>query len=209
MLALDSPLAPCAAAHSVRKRAFDLGLAGLALVLTSPLLVLVALGLMIEGRGPIVVSERRTGLAGRDIRLYRFRTRGPSPGPGRPPPPAGAPHGGGFGRFLHRSGLAQLPELFNVVRGEMSLVGPHPHAPDYEQYFVATVEGYAGRFRALPGMTGLAQVMAQRGVIPMSGAVRQRVAYDLRYIDDWSPLLDLRILAEALLGAFVAPAGAH
>lgn len=209
MLKLNQPLAPCAAARSIRKRVFDVCVATLALILAAPIMLLVYLLLLFDGGGPAIIAQPRTGLAGRDIHIFKFRTQNPACAdiPGEDSNPLRETNR--LGRFLRHTGIDQLPQLINVLAGDMSIVGPHPHPPNHEQYFAATIEGYTERFRAVPGMTGLAQIMALRGVIPPSGAVQQRVAYDIRYINDWSPLLDLEILAEALFSAVVMPARAH
>jgi putative colanic acid biosynthesis UDP-glucose lipid carrier transferase len=111
------------------------------------------------------------------------------------------------GRFLRRSSIDELPQLFNVIQGDMSLVGPRPHALAHDQYYGALVPLYTHRFRARPGITGLAQVNGLRGEIHSLDSMVDRVAQDNAYIDDWTFGLDVKILLKtAMVAAFQSTA---
>jgi len=108
-----------------------------------------------------------------------------------------------IGRFLRRTSLDELPQLFNVLRGEMSLVGPRPHAVDHNKMYAAMIDAYLGRHRMKPGITGWAQVNGLRGETKTVEQMRLRVQHDLHYIDNWSLWLDLKILLLTLFVGFV------
>jgi len=107
------------------------------------------------------------------------------------------------GRFLRRSSLDELPQLFNVLRGDMSLVGPRPHAIAHDRHYAELIDGYLGRHRVKPGITGWAQVHGYRGETRTVEDMRRRIEFDLHYIDNWSLALDLRILLRTPLTGFV------
>ena len=109
----------------------------------------------------------------------------------------------GFGRFLRRTSLDELPQLFNVMRGEMSLVGPRPHAVAHNVEYAEIVDRYLVRHKVKPGITGWAQVNGFRGETSNPSMMRQRVQYDLEYIENWSLLFDLKILTLTLFTGFV------
>jgi lipopolysaccharide/colanic/teichoic acid biosynthesis glycosyltransferase len=109
------------------------------------------------------------------------------------------------GRFIRRTSIDELPQLFNVLMGEMSIVGPRPHATMMrvgDKYYFDAVSGYAARHRVKPGITGLAQVRGLRGEIDTAERARKRVEYDIYYIENWSPLLDIRIIIETVFKVF-------
>jgi putative colanic acid biosysnthesis UDP-glucose lipid carrier transferase len=174
-------------ATSRRKRALDIAGALLALIAFAPLMVLIALAIRLEDGAPILFRQRRSGLGGRPFHIYKFRTmrvaaeeaevRQATPGDERVTT---------VGRTLRRLSLDELPQLFNVLKGEMSLVGPRPHALSHDALWSATVTGYAGRFRARPGLTGRAQVLGLRGVVTGPSCIADRVAADNAYIEEWS-----------------------
>jgi putative colanic acid biosynthesis UDP-glucose lipid carrier transferase len=174
-----------------------LGAAGL--VFLAPLLVTLALWVRLDSPGPALFRQRRTGLNGRVFVIYKLRTMAAGD------PPLDADEAGfdparvtGPGRFLRRASLDELPQLINVLRGEMSLVGPRPHAVVHDRHFGRLLPAYADRFRTRPGLTGLAQVSGRRGPIRTLGCMAARVGDDNAYIDGWSIRADLRILARTL-----------
>lgn len=182
--------------RSAGKRAIDLLVSVLTLLFVLPLLIAVAIWIKADSRGPVFFFQRRTGLDGREIRIVKFRTM------------TVLEDGGEVrhavrddvrvtraGRFLRRSSVDELPQLLNVIRGDMSLVGPRPHALAHDEYYGAVVPAYQDRFRARPGITGLAQVKGLRGEIRSIEGMADRVAQDNAYIDEWSLALDLKILA--------------
>ncbi len=189
-------------AANLLKRAFDITVAALLLLFILPLLLAVAAAIVADSRGPIFFIQRRTGLNGLPIRVYKFRSmtvtedgaaiRHASKGDARITK---------VGAFLRRSSIDELPQLINVLKGEMSLVGPRPHALAHDQYYGALVPAYIHRFRARPGITGLAQVSGFRGEIHSLDGMVGRVDADNRYIDGWSVWLDIQILLKTVVVA--------
>jgi len=193
--------------NAAAKRAEDLLLAGGLLLLTAPLMALIALAIVLTDRGPVFFKQERFGFKNRIIRVWKFRTMYAD----RSDPSGGLrtvrddPRVTPLGRWLRRFSLDELPQLFNVLRGEMSVVGPRAHAVamrvghvPYDQL----IAEYAARHRVLPGMTGWAQVNGLRGEIDTPEKARRRVEYDLAYIDNWSMLLDLNIIARTAMIIF-------
>jgi putative colanic acid biosynthesis UDP-glucose lipid carrier transferase len=174
--------------------------AAVILTLCLPLMIVIALAIAAESPGPVLFRQRRNGWAGRLFTLYKFRTMhhvepvAANAGQTR----RNDPRCTRVGAYLRRSSLDELPQLWNVIIGDMSLVGPRPHADALharERAGWELVAEYAQRQRVVPGMTGWAQVHGLRGGITSPEQLRRRVEFDLYYIDHWSLLLDLRILA--------------
>jgi putative colanic acid biosynthesis UDP-glucose lipid carrier transferase len=186
-----------AAADSILKRAFDLMVGGLLLFVLTPTLLLIAAAIYVESGGPVFFRQERGGLGGRTFSIWKFRTMLPTDGFGgwtqrddkRVTP---------LGAFLRRTSLDELPQLFNVMAGEMSLVGPRPHASAMDAEYGAAIGEYQLRMRVRPGITGLAQISDLRGSVDGVEAMRQRVRADVDYIDTWSIGLDLKILAKTI-----------
>lgn len=195
----------CASAPvgGVAKRGLDLAAALLALAVFAPLMLAIALTIRLETPGPALFRQKRAGFRGRIFRIYKFRTMTVVED-GRAVVQAVREDARvtRFGRFLRRTSLDELPQLLNVVRGEMSLVGPRPHAIVHEHAFGRSDAAYALRRMARPGITGLAQVSGARGVTDTPEKVARRTALDLDYIRRWSLGLDLAILARTLLLPF-------
>ncbi len=193
----DLPLVgPAAPASSVLKRSVDVLGAVLLLLALLPALILVGLAIRLESPGPALFRQRRTGLAGRPFTVFKFRSMATQKDGVLTALPATVddPRITPVGRLLRRSSVDELPQLLNVLRGEMSLVGPRPHAIEHDERYAAEIEGYCRRFQVRPGITGLAQINGSRGggdVFEM----RRRLVLDSRYIEEWSLLSDLRILA--------------
>jgi lipopolysaccharide/colanic/teichoic acid biosynthesis glycosyltransferase len=176
-------------------------LAVVALAVLLPLFALLALAVLASSPGPVLFRQRRVGEGGREFTMLKFRTMWPEGALAAPLALIGAGMAPGgvegvdrrttVGRFLRRSSLDELPQLWNVVRGDMALVGPRPERPEYVARFSSEVPGYDARHRQRPGVTGLAQVQGSRGRTP----VAERAALDNAYIEDWSLALDIRILA--------------
>ena len=189
------------------KHFLDRVLAGLALLLLSPLLVSVALAVRLSSPGPILFRQRRVGRDGRPFDLLKFRSMAAPPAvPEGFVPQAGSAPGGiegddrrtAVGRFLRRTSLDELPQLINVVRGEMSLVGPRPERPEYVERFRRDVERYGERHRVKAGITGWAQVHGLRG----QTSIADRAEWDNFYIEHWSLWLDVKILLRTALTIF-------
>ena len=191
------------------KRAEDVVLGSIFLVLTLPLMALIALAIKLETRGPVLFRQRRRGLNLAVIDVLKFRTmRVMEDGPSIEQAHAEDPRVTKVGRFLRRASLDELPQLFNVLRGDMSLVGPRPHALVHDQQWGEQIASYAIRHQMKPGITGLAQVEGQRGEITKPDDLAARVTQDLAYIRGWSLGLDLRILGRTLR-AVVCAKNAH
>lgn len=185
------------------KRAMDLVLTLSALVFFAPLLVLISLAILIETRGPVLFCQQRGGLGGRPFCIFKFRTmRVVEEGGDVRQATRGDPRVTRVGAFLRKTSLDELPQLFNVLAGDMSLVGPRPHALSHDLQFAAQVPAYADRAGVRPGLTGLAQVSGCRGEVRSIEDVVRRVEYDVSYIETWSLMLDARILALTCLKVF-------
>jgi exopolysaccharide biosynthesis polyprenyl glycosylphosphotransferase len=174
------------------KRAMDIALSLAALVLLSPLLVVLALLVKLTSSGPVFYRQERCGLNGQPFKMLKFRSmRVDAEGQtgavwARKDDPRRTP----LGAFLRSTSLDELPQLINVLKGDMSLVGPRPERPVFIQQFSKTIPNYMARHCVKSGITGWAQVHGWRG----NTSLRKRVQYDLYYITHWTPLLDLRIL---------------
>ena len=177
------------------KRVVDMVLSGLAVVLLSPLALMVALAIKLDSPGPVLFFQTRYGFNQRRFRIVKFRTMttfadvGPVPQAERDDPRITR-----VGKLLRRSNLDELPQLLNVIAGQMSLVGPRPHAVPHNRSFERRIALYARRHNVRPGITGWAQVNGLRGETDTDVKMRARVEHDLYYIDNWSLLFDLRIM---------------
>lgn len=194
----------------VAKRAFDIALASSALIILAPLLAAIWIAVRLErGGGDAIFKQERGGFGGKTFQIYKFRTmicaengaqvRQVQAGDQRITP---------LGNFLRQVSWDELPQLFNVLRGEMSLIGPRPHALQHDRDFAAIDPSYPVRFLARPGITGLAQVSGCRGPTETEDKVRARTTYDVKYVSDWSFVNDLNIVLRTLLLAAKRDAGA-
>jgi exopolysaccharide biosynthesis polyprenyl glycosylphosphotransferase len=183
------------------KRALDVVLALVLLVLLAPVLLLVTLAVALTSRGPVLFRQERMGLDGRPFRMLKFRTMRADAESASGPVFAsrGDPRVTPVGRVLRRLSLDELPQLWNVLRGEMSLVGPRPERAPFIEQFRARLPGYMLRHTVKAGMTGWAQVHGLRG----ESSLEERLRYDLEYIDRWSLFLDLEILGRTAVQVLV------
>ena len=186
--------------NGVVKRGEDLLIAGAAVVLLSPVLLVTALLVRLSSPGPIFFVQPRIGFNNELIKVLKFRTMyaDQSDLKAEQTTTADDPRITPIGRTLRKFSLDELPQLFNVIRGDMSLVGPRPHATHMkvgDRYYQDAVRGYAGRHRVKPGISGLAQVKGVRGEIRTIERAKKRVELDTKYIENWSLWLDLGILA--------------
>jgi Undecaprenyl-phosphate glucose phosphotransferase len=183
--------------NAVLKRAFDLALSAVGLVLLSPVMLAIAIWVRLDSKGPIFYEQERVGLNGSKFRMLKFRTMQPdaeaegTPGWSRP----GDPRRTRGGAILRRLSLDELPQLWNVLLGQMSLVGPRPERPMFVEQFRASIPRYMLRHHVKSGITGWAQVNGLRGDTPLD----QRIEYDLYYIRNWSLAFDVRIILLTLL----------
>jgi Undecaprenyl-phosphate glucose phosphotransferase len=187
--------------NAMAKRAFDVTLSALLLVVLSPLLLALTVLAKVTSRGPVLFAQERVGLDGRAFHMLKFRTmridaeaQGPRFAEQRDPrvTPLGA--------FLRRTSLDELPQLWNVLVGDMSLVGPRPERPVFIDQFRRHIPRYQLRHMVKSGMTGWAQIHGLRG----NTSIQKRVEFDLYYIEHWSLLLDLKILARTIAFGFLS-----
>jgi putative colanic acid biosynthesis UDP-glucose lipid carrier transferase len=180
---------------AVVKRVEDVVLALVLIVLCAPLFPIIAAAIKLDSDGPVLFRQRRRGLNQRIVNVLKFRTMTvlEDSSEVRQAMPAD-PRITRVGRFLRRTSLDELPQLFNVLSGEMSLVGPRPHALVHDEHYGALIENYANRHQVKPGITGLAQVRGHRGETSTADKMQMRVDADLSYIRSWSLWLDLKIL---------------
>jgi putative colanic acid biosynthesis UDP-glucose lipid carrier transferase len=178
------------------KRITDVAFALAILTIAAPLMVLIAAAVKVTSRGPAIFKQRRYGLDGQEILVYKFRTMTVlEDGAQIHQATRTDSRITKFGRFLRRYSLDELPQIFNVLQGTMSLVGPRPHAVAHNEEYRQLIKGYMVRHKAPPGITGLAQINGCRGETSRVEDMQARVNYDLEYLRRWSPLLDLKILA--------------
>jgi Undecaprenyl-phosphate glucose phosphotransferase len=182
------------------KRVFDLAVGALALVLLSPIMIAAAIAIRLESKGPVFFRQKRYGFNNEVIDVWKFRSMyhefaDPL---AKKVVTRNDPRVTRVGKFIRRTSIDELPQLFNVLRGELSLVGPRPHvvnAHTSERLFEQVVDGYFARHRVRPGVTGWAQINGWRGEIDTPEKIRRRVEYDLDYIENWSVGFDIKILA--------------
>jgi Undecaprenyl-phosphate glucose phosphotransferase len=187
---------PLTTVQLIEKRLFDLALASLALVVLAPLFAIVALLVKLDGKGPVFFSQRRYGFNQEPFRIHKFRTMTTmEDNAALKSVTRSDPRVTRVGAVLRRFSIDELPQLINVITGEMSLVGPRPHALAHDQLYERRIAQYARRHNVKPGITGWAQVRGFRGEIASDEKMRQRVEHDLYYIDNWSFWLDIKILA--------------
>ena len=193
--------------HYVIKAVEDRILAGTILTFIAPFMLCIGLAVRLTSPGPALFRQKRLGFNQQMVDVFKFRTmyvdHCDKPLSAEVVQATrGDPRVTPVGRFLRRTSLDELPQLVNVLRGEMSLVGPRPHAVAHDRYYAELIDGYLGRHRVKPGITGWAQVNGCRGETRTLHEMHRRVELDLYYIDHWSLLLDLRIILRTLLVGF-------
>ncbi len=191
---------PLAGIDIFLKRAFDL-IVGIPLLIgLTPLFLAIAVAIWLDSPGPVFFLQRRYGFNQETFRIVKFRSmRVTEDGRGVRQATRNDPRVTRVGRFIRRSNIDELPQLLNVIRGDMSLVGPRPHALIHNQHYERSIADYARRHNVKPGITGWAQIHGLRGEITSEGMMRLRVEHDLYYIDNWTMGLDLRVMAMTLL----------
>jgi putative colanic acid biosysnthesis UDP-glucose lipid carrier transferase len=187
----------------LRKRLSDVVIAVLAMVALSPLLIAIALAVKLTSVGPVLFTQRRYGLNGQEILVYKFRSmivcedRTEVTQATRKDPRTTR-----VGSFLRRTSLDELPQLINVLLGSMSFVGPRPHAVAHNEQYRRLINGYMLRHKVRPGITGLAQVNGLRGETETVEKMFRRVQFDLEYVKNWSLALDMQIILKTALKVF-------
>lgn len=185
------------------KRLEDLVGAGLILLLIAIPLALIAVAVKLSSPGPVIFKQRRYGINGREIHVWKFRTMTVcEDGPRVTQAQRHDPRVTRIGALLRRTSLDELPQFINVLRGEMSIVGPRPHAVAHNELYRGTIRGYMLRHKVRPGITGWAQVNGWRGETDTDEKMRKRVEHDLWYIRHWSLWLDLKIILRTLVHGF-------
>jgi putative colanic acid biosynthesis UDP-glucose lipid carrier transferase len=184
---------------AVMKRVTDVVIASFALLLLAPLMLLIAAAVKLTSPGPVLFRQRRYGLNGEEIMVYKFRSMtvtedGAVVTQATKSDKRVTP----LGRILRSTSLDELPQLLNVLEGKMSVVGPRPHAVAHNELYRKLISGYMIRHKVRPGITGLAQVNGLRGETETVEKMRARVQYDLEYLSHWSPWLDVKIICRTL-----------
>lgn len=192
--------APLGPGDRAAKRVLDVAVASLALVALLPVMMLAAAAIKLDSPGPVIFRQRRNGFDQRQFTIFKFRTmHALDDGVDVPQARRGDARITRIGSLLRRTSIDELPQLLNVLRGDMSLVGPRPHAVAHDQAFTASIGNYRMRHRMKPGITGWAQISGCRGETARPGLMERRVECDLWYISHWSLSLDLRILIRTAL----------
>jgi putative colanic acid biosysnthesis UDP-glucose lipid carrier transferase len=189
--------------RGVTKRLTDIGLSVVILLLFLPVLLLIAVLVKMSSPGPVIFKQRRYGLDGREIAVYKFRTMSVTED-GEHIRQASKTDSRitRIGRVLRRTSMDELPQLINVLQGRMSLVGPRPHAVAHNEEYRTLIKGYMVRHKVLPGITGLAQINGCRGETSQLEEMEARVNYDLDYLRHWTPMLDIKIILLTAIKVF-------
>lgn len=177
-------------AYALIKRAFDVVGSIVLIVATSPIMAVAAVGTKLSSPGPVLFKQTRIGRGKQPFAIYKFRSMRVNDSSDTAWTTGHDPRRTRFGTFMRRYSIDELPQLFNVLKGDMSLVGPRPEIPQYVEHFKCGIPLYMVRHQVRPGMTGWAQVNGLRG----DTSIEKRVEYDLYYIENWSIMFDLRIL---------------
>jgi putative colanic acid biosynthesis UDP-glucose lipid carrier transferase len=194
---------PFTGVNSVVKRMSDVVLASLILLLLTPLMLAIAIGVKLTSPGPVIFKQRRYGLEGEEITVYKFRSMTVcEDGADVPQATKSDMRITPFGAFLRRTSLDELPQFINVLQGRMSIVGPRPHAVAHNEQYRKRIKGYMLRHKVKPGITGWAQVNGLRGETETLDKMQARVAHDIDYLRNWSLMFDLMIIAKTVLVVF-------
>ena len=189
--------------RGVLKRVTDVVLAFVGLLIALPVMLLLALLIRLTSPGPVIFKQRRYGLDGRKISVYKFRSMYVTEdGKDLVQASRNDPRITPIGRLLRRLSLDELPQLINVLQGRMSMVGPRPHAVAHNEEYRSLIKGYMLRHKVLPGITGLAQINGCRGETKSIEDMEARIMYDLEYVRNWTPLADLKILLLTVVRIF-------
>ncbi|MFC4233741.1 exopolysaccharide biosynthesis polyprenyl glycosylphosphotransferase [Thalassospira xianhensis] len=191
------------------KRVEDIVIGSIAIIIASPIMLIVAFLVRVTSPGPVFYIQLRHGFNGEPIRVLKFRSMyidSCATGDAETIPQAtrGDSRITPLGAFIRKTSLDELPQLLNVLHGDMSLVGPRPHATQHNTLYRRHIDGYFARHRVKPGITGWAQVNGWRGETDTDEKMRQRILHDIYYISNWSPWLDVRVLILTVCGAFLS-----
>jgi Undecaprenyl-phosphate glucose phosphotransferase len=185
---------PLSQLQQLAKRVFDVAVAAAGLVILAPLLTLVAFAIKLDSPGPVLFRQTRHGYNNETIKVFKFRSMMQADQGEFVQAVRNDSRVTRVGAILRRTNIDELPQLINVLRGEMSIVGPRPHATAHNEMFEGKISVFSRRHVVKPGITGWAQVNGHRGATETLEKMQRRVEYDLYYIDNWSFWLDLRII---------------
>jgi putative colanic acid biosysnthesis UDP-glucose lipid carrier transferase len=196
--------------NGLLKRLADIVLSLFILILISPVLLAIAIGVKLSSPGPIIFRQRRYGLYGEEIYVYKFRSMkvcedGDTVTQATREDERITP----FGAFLRKTSLDELPQFINVLQGRMSIVGPRPHAVAHNEMYRKLITGYMVRHKVKPGITGWAQVNGLRGETETLNKMKARIDYDIDYLRNWSLKLDMYIILKTVLVVFKGQDGAY
>lgn len=183
------------------KRLMDIVLGSLALIIFSPVMLVVVIGVKISSKGPVIYKQNRIGLHNKEFEMYKFRSMmvQTDGGDASKWTTSDDPRVTKFGKFIRRTSIDELPQIFNVLKGDMSLVGPRPERPFYVDKFKEEIPRYMIKHQVRPGMTGWAQVNGYRG----DTSIQKRIECDLYYIENWSLIFDIKILIRTVFKGFI------
>ncbi|ORC47459.1 undecaprenyl-phosphate glucose phosphotransferase [Burkholderia sp. A27] len=203
--AINLVASPLSASSMLKKEIFDRLFAAVVLICLAPILLAIAIAVKLSSRGPVFFRQKRKGADGRVFTIYKFRSmrvhteqKGTLKQATRDDPRVTK-----VGAFLRRTSLDELPQFFNVLRGDMSVVGPRPHALEHDDLYQKVVAGYINRYRIKPGITGWAQINGFRGETDRIEKMERRVEHDLYYLGHWSFALDMRIIGATIIAGLV------
>jgi putative colanic acid biosynthesis UDP-glucose lipid carrier transferase len=186
--------------HLLFKAVEDRVIAIIALILLGPLMLVIAALIKLDSPGPVIFRQSRTGWNGKEFHIWKFRSMKLHQAQNGEVKQATKDDNRitGIGRFIRKTSIDELPQLFNVLSGKMSMVGPRPHATEHNTDYDKRIRAYMTRHRIKPGITGLAQVNGYRGETDTLDKMKKRVEYDMQYINNWSFWLDLEILLKTI-----------
>ena len=194
-------LTPAARRYLPVKRALDVLLSGCGIVVLSPVLLGVALAVKLESPGPILFKQERVGLNKKPFYMYKFRSMAMQSAAEEKKgwTVRNDPRVTGIGKILRRTSIDELPQLFNILKGDMSLVGPRPERPQFVEKFKEEIPRYMVKHQVRPGLTGWAQVNGLRG----DSSIKKRIEYDIYYIENWTVGFDIKIILMTFFTGFI------
>jgi putative colanic acid biosysnthesis UDP-glucose lipid carrier transferase len=199
-IGIEFQRAPLSVSERIAKRTLDLIVALVGIVLLAPMFLIIALAIKLDSRGPALFMQTRHGFNSKKFKIFKFRTMtAQDDGATIKQAVRGDTRVTNIGTWLRKTSIDELPQLFNVLKGEMSIVGPRPHAAAHDDYYEQLISCYAFRHHMKPGITGWAQVKGCRGETPTLERMKERVEHDIWYVDNWSVLLDLKIIFGTVL----------
>jgi Undecaprenyl-phosphate glucose phosphotransferase len=195
--------APLSISERIAKRILDLVIGIGSIVLLTPMFLIIALAIKVDSPGPALFMQTRRGFNSKKFKIFKFRTMTVlDDGATIKQAVRGDKRITRIGAWLRKTSIDELPQLFNVLKGEMSIVGPRPHAAAHDDHFSELISCYAFRHHMKPGITGWAQVNGYRGETPTLECMKERVDHDIWYVDNWSVLLDIKIIFRTALELF-------